>query len=204
MRRVSLPGTSTLRKWTAPIRNSRPLAVYVVVGLAVLLVTGGWCWSSMLTAPPSRAEADEIVFGNDLVAYEVWDDRPRVVFRDSGKLRYDYLWADPISIEFPPLPRWQLSGHWYSMPLTSEAASIGVVACLDACSQATVLFGELRDVRIVALEVQYAGASQRFEMKSEGYLVRLDGFTGVPDAYRWLDAAGATVYEGGRVEPLTY
>ncbi len=91
------------------------------------------------------------------------------------------------------------------MPLTSEPASVGVVACLDACSQPTVLFGELDAAReIVAFEVRYEGAWHRFEVAGAGYLVRLDGFTAVPDAYRWLDAAGATVWSSDRVEPLTY
>ncbi len=139
------------------------------------------------------------------MAYETWDDSPRVVFRVDGELRFDRLRADPISIEFPPTPRWQLSGQWYSLPATSDPASVGVVACLDACARPTVLFGELDVAReIVAFEVRYEGAWHRFEVAGEGYLVHLDGFTGVPDAYRCLDAAGATVWSSDRVEPLTY
>jgi hypothetical protein len=200
MRDLSFLDTSKLPRRLAPVDSRRDLVWSFIAGLVVVVIAGGWYWSTAFISAPSRAEAEQIVFGNDLVAYETWDDRPRVVFRHDGKLIYDYLWADPISIEFPPTPRWQLSGQWSSMPLTSEPASVAVVS-----TQPTVLFGELDPTReIVAFEVQYDGAWHRFEVSSAGYLVRLDGFTGVPDAYRWLDAAGAAVWASGRVEPLVH
>ena len=90
------------------------------------------------------------------------------------------------------------------MPTTTNPSSVGVVACGEACSQPTVLFGELRDARIVAIEVEYEDKWHRYEVSGDGYLVRLDGFTGVPEAYRWLDAAGATMHASGRVAPLKY
>lgn len=181
-----------------------PVGSLLLLGaLATLILVAGQLALNALAGPPSEAEAERIVYGHDLVAYERWDDASFVVFRDRGQVFYDRLSRDTIAIDWPPLPRWQLTGRWYQMPQTTEAASVGVVACLESCAQPTVLFGELRDPRIVALEVSYDGAWHRIEVAGAGYLVRLDS-TAVPEAYRWLDAAGATIYHLEAVAPLVY
>ena len=105
---------------------------------------------------------------------------------------------DPIAIELPPIPRWQPSGKWYSIPATSVPASIGVARCTgilgESCAEDTELFGQINAPEIVALEVQYEGAWHRFPVAAPGYIVRLDSFSGVPTAYRWLDADGDVVW----------
>ncbi len=125
-----------------------------------------------------------------------------MVFRDGDRLFLDRLRRDWIAIEFPPVPRWQLSGNWYSMPATDDPASVGVVACTPPCSKPTTLFGEL-NIPILAVEVNYDGHWEPFPVGGRGFLIELDGFHGVPDGYRWRDETGV-VWTSGRVEPLTY
>lgn len=152
-------------------------------------------------APPAESEARDIVFGNDLVGYAVWGGRPYVLYRHDGRLTYDRLWADPISLEFPPLPRWQLTGRWSSIALTDQAASVGVASCLG-CAGDAVLFGEVTLPTIVAMEVRRDGAWERYEVSAPGFLVRLGGEAGAPDAYRWIDVSGAVVYASEQATQL--
>lgn len=156
----------------------------------------------MLSPVPTEAKANDIVFGHDLLAYSTGDGGPRVVFRDRDRVFLDRLQRDWISIEFPPVPRWQLSGNWYSMPATDDPASIGVVACTSPCSTPTTLFGEL-NVPALAIEVNYNGRWEPFPVGGRGFLIELPGFHGVPDGYRWRDERG-TVWASGRVDALAY
>lgn len=118
----------------------------------------------LIRTPPSYQEAESIVFGR-LLAYRVWDGVPHVLFEHEGRIVLDHLAQDPLSIELPPVPRWQLSGKWYSIPATGAPASIGVARCTgvlgERCTKDTELFGQINAPEIVALEVQYEGARER-------------------------------------------
>ncbi|MFN0095556.1 MAG: hypothetical protein ACKVVT_12385 [Dehalococcoidia bacterium] len=105
-------------------------------------------------------------------------------------MRLDRLRRDIISIESPPTPRWQLSGDWVSVPAARTPPEVGV-----RMGRPALLFGERPDRRTIALEVTYAGKTERFETGARGYLIHLDGFRGVPERVRGLDSTGAVVWE---------
>ncbi len=151
----------------------------------------------LLRTLPSPQEARATVFGR-LLAYHVWNGVLPVLFEHEGRIILDHLEQNPVSIELPPVPRWQLSGKWYSIPATGAPASIGVgrrAGVLgESCPKDTELFGQISTPEIVALEIQYEGAWHRFRVSAPRYIVRLECFSGIPAAYRWLDADGDIVW----------
>lgn len=184
----------------------------VAVGLAVGGVLAGLVGAALALLPddaPSRAWAEENLSG-DVLAYEVWDGTPHLLFWhwDDGpnaKVYFDHLRRDPISIEWPPTPRWQWTGAWYSIPATYAPASLHVARCTgvlgEVCDKPTELFGQVNAPEIVALEVAYDGAWHRFPVAAPGFAVRLPGFRSVPSSYRWLDAMGGVVWTKGQTSP---
>lgn len=176
-----------------------------VAGLTACGVLAGLVAAALALFPsdaPSRAWAEENLSG-DVLAYEVWDGTPHILFWhwDDGpnaKVYLDHLRRDPISIAWPPTPRWQWTGNWYSIAATDAPASLGIARCTrvmgEACDKPTELFGQVNAPEIVALEVAYDGTWHRFPVAAPGFAVRLAGFLGVPTSYRWLDAAGGIVW----------
>uniref|UniRef100_A0A7C2ZYT2 Uncharacterized protein n=2 Tax=Thermorudis TaxID=1649508 RepID=A0A7C2ZYT2_9BACT len=85
-------------------------------------------------------------------------------------------------------------------------ASIGVARCTgvlgERCAKDTEVFGQINAPEIVALEVQCEGAWHRFPVSVQSDIVRPEGFTSVPTAYRWLDADGDVVWIQGFVPSL--
>ena len=164
---------------------------------------GGAVLIEALRRPPSRAWVEENVSGQ-VLAYEVWDGTPHLVFwfredwPSDGKVYFDHLRQDPVSIGWPPLPRWQWTGSWYYIAGTDAPASLGVARCTgvsgEACDKPTEVFGQVNAPEIVALEMEYGGAWHRFPVAAPGFALRLDGFRGAPTAYRWLDRGGRAVW----------
>jgi hypothetical protein len=158
---------------------------------------------------PSRTWAAENLSG-DVLAYEVWDRTPHLVFwhgndAPDSKVYFDHLRRDPVSIDWPPTPRWQWTGNWYSIAATDAPASLGVARCTgimgETCDKPTELFGQVNAPEIAALEAEYDGAWHHFPVAAPGFAVRLAGFHGVPSSYRWLDAAGGIVWTEGQASP---
>jgi hypothetical protein len=77
-------------------------------------------------------------------------------------------------------------------------ASIGVARCTgilgESCAEDTELFGQINASEIVALEVLTRERGTASRLAAPGYIVRLDSFSGVPTAYRWLDADGDVLW----------
>lgn len=174
------------RRWLAALS-------VLAVGLLLLYAMRG------SGAPGRDTVAEDLVMGGDLLAYKTGDGAPLVVFRSADGLavRRDRLRRDWISVVWPPAPAWQLSGDWFSIVTTGQPASVGLVP-----SSPAELFGEVNDPAITTLEVEYEGAWYTYEVSAPGYLVRLEGFDGVPTAYRWRDAAGNVIHTRDFVEPL--
>ncbi|MDP9363779.1 MAG: hypothetical protein M3Q10_06070 [Chloroflexota bacterium] len=180
----------------------RGLALALVLLGAVACDVGGAVLRE-LARPPSRQWVEENLSG-EVLAYEVWDGTPHLVFwfgEDEGydgKLYFDHLRRDLVSIDWPPTPRWQWTGSWYYVAATNAPASLGVARCTgvggEACDKPTEVFGQVNAPEIVALEVEYGGAWRRFPVAAPGFAVRLDGYRGVPTAYRWLDRDGRAVW----------
>lgn len=181
----------------------RRLAAVCLVACGVLVGVGGATVANALGDVPSRRWVEDHLSG-DVLAYEVWDGTPHLVFRfgddesAAAKVYFDHLRRDPISIDWPPTPRWQWTGAWYYVAATDAPASLGVARCTgvmgEACDKPTEVFGQVNAPEIVALEVAYGGAWHRFPVAAPGFAVRLAGYRGVPSSYRWLDAAGRVVW----------
>ena len=181
----------------------------VVLGSAALvvaaLIVAGAAARDAFFRPPSRDRAADVLRGvGEVIAYEVWDGVPHAVVRERhgplGRPRviFDHMRADPISIEWPPTPAWQLTGAWYYMDATDAPASLGAARCTgvlgERCDKETELFGQVNAPEIVALEVLVEGAWRRYPVSSPGFAVRLDGVRDRPSDYRWVDAAGHVVW----------
>jgi hypothetical protein len=65
----------------------------------------------------------------------------------------------------------------------------------ERCSQTPELFGQINDPDIVAIEVLVDDQWHRYDARKPGFAIRLDGASGRPARYRWLDAEGKTVWE---------
>ena len=85
-----------------------------------------------LGRPSSRGRAEEL-FGTPpraVLAYEVWDGVPHILFRLDASSPISFnLVLDRISIEWPPAPAWQFSGAWYSAEPTDAPANLHLARC---------------------------------------------------------------------------
>ncbi|MGH2615995.1 MAG: hypothetical protein ACRDJC_12200 [Thermomicrobiales bacterium] len=151
--------------------------------------------------PPPAAWVRDKLWGDDLLAYAVWDGVPRAVLVVADdRVAYDLMipgdWFWP---NWPPRPQWQLMGLGYSIAVSGAPATVGHAPCLgivgERCAQARELFGQINDPAIVAMEVLVGDEWRRFAVAAPGFAVRLDNAASAPAGYRWLDAAGRTVWE---------
>lgn len=164
-----------------------------------------------LDEAPPHAWVREQLWGDDLLAYTVWDGVPRALVRDAASenrlyydqmIRGDWFWPN-----WPPRPQWQFSGLGYSIAVTGAPASVGLAPCAgywgEHCGWPLELFGQINDASVVALEVESNGSWRRFAVGAPGFAVRLDGTASNPTGYRWLDATGQIVWETARADPTS-
>ncbi len=156
--------------------------------------------------PPTAAWVRERLWGDNLLAYEVWDGAPRAVLRIGNRVRYDLMipgdWFWP---NWPPAPQWQLLGAGYSIGSSDAPATAGFAPCVGMRGERrrrdVELFGQVNDPEIVAMEVLMDGAWKSFPVAATGYVIRVDGLTGPPAKYRWLDAGGRVIRELADLAP---
>jgi hypothetical protein len=172
--------------------------------VAAAFVSGGAALLGYLgeqSLPPPEQWVRDRLWGDDLLAYAVWDGQPRaVLMMDGNRVNYDLMipgdWFWP---NWPPRPQWQLMGMGYSIAKSDTPATVGIAPCVgvfgDVCPQPTELFGQINDPDIVAMEVLVGDTWQRFAVAAPGFTVRLARPKSPPTGYRWLDAAGRTVWE---------
>lgn len=191
------------------LHRNRVIALAALVAVLLFVFAAVASCRYLSRAPSEEKVAADIVFGGQLLAYAVWDGTPHAVFRTRKgvTVRLDHLRLDWISIGWPPRPAWQQTGYWESISAQPDLpASVGVSwRTGGGLHDHSELFGEISDPAIVAMEVRYEGAWHRFNVESPGYLLRLDGFFGVPESYRWLNEEGGIVWEepGQPVSPDT-
>jgi hypothetical protein len=141
--------------------------------------------------PPPAEWVHDSLWGDDLLAYAVWNGQPRaVLIMDGDRIQYDLM---------TPRPQWQLAGMGYSIGVADAPAIAGYAPCVgisgERCAQSPDLFGQITDPDIVALEVRIGDAWRRFPVHAPGFVIRLDGATGPPTGYRWLDSSDHIVWE---------
>lgn len=153
--------------------------------------------------PPTRDQANKIVFGHQLIAYEIWEGIPYVAFIDErgGKdlIFFDRLKLNPISIEIPPISRWQLTGDWWYVDTTDQSGSFVLVGCHNStynnCDRDIWAFGQINKPDIAFVEIEYAGKWIRHAVRKPGFILNLNNRVGEgPSAYRWLDAKESVIY----------
>lgn len=167
-----------------PFRRALPvLIVVVIVGLAAMMIRD-------LTQPPADAAEAANHLERDVIAYTLQDGTPYAVAEFGGKVRFDRMILDPISIEWPPTPRWQLSGNWTSIPIAADPASAGMGFIGDT----RVIYGEITDPRIVSVDYFVDDEWHTTSVAAPGFIIRLDEEAGVPFGIRWLDADGDVVW----------
>jgi hypothetical protein len=154
------------------------------------MLLGGAGWAAVTSAdPPDSISALEHELGQDVLAYTSEGSRPFVVFAFGNAVHFDALKLDWPSLEWAPKPRWQWSGHWTSIPLTTDPAS----AAASVLPQRGAVFGQLNDPAIVRVEILVNGSWQGEEVRGSGYLVWLTE-AGVPHEARFLSAAGKVIW----------
>jgi hypothetical protein len=156
--------------------------------------------------PPTAAWVRERLWGEDLLAYEVWDGQPRAVLRIDKRVQYDLMipgdWFWP---NWPPAPQWQLMGLGYSIAYTDVPATVGFAPCVgisgERCGGPIELFGQINDSAIVEMDVLVGGVWRSFAVAAPGFVVRLDGVSAVPEGYRWLNGQGRVLHELDSASP---
>ena len=163
------------------------IAVVLVAFVFVLLRL-----AASVAEPPRTQQEVETHLGREVLFYTVWNDDPYVVVDTGGKIRFDRLWLDWISIEWPPTPRWQWTGWWSSAPVTADPAS----ATLSVYSTplGNVVFGQINADYIVEIEVVAGAKAYRYPVSSPGYAVRLPEDHDKVVECRFLDARGQVVW----------
>ncbi|MDQ3539257.1 MAG: hypothetical protein M3440_01085 [Chloroflexota bacterium] len=171
--------------WHRTWRHVQGIVVFVAIIAGLVLLTG---W---LGRPPQTQAAAEGQLERPVMAFQMWDGTPYVVFEfgDSGHVYFDRLRIDWISIEWPPTPRWQWTGFWSYIDTTTAPASAG----LTVAAGGSVVFGQVNTPEIVTLELEIDGAWRSYPVSGPGYAVRLSGYDETPTGYRWLDAGGRVI-----------
>lgn len=180
----------------------------VFTSAAVLLGSLAFLGLQRQGDPPSEQWVRDRLWGDDLLAYAVWDGQPRAVLEMGHRVAYDLMipgdWFWP---EWPPRPQWQLMGLGYSIAASNAPATVGYAPCVgfmgERCAQSTELFGQINVDDIVALDVWVGDSWQRFPVAAPGFVVRLAGVAGAPSGYRWLDPAERVVWETPAASPTT-
>lgn len=147
----------------------------------------------LVSAPKTQQDA-EAHLERPLLFYDVWEGTPHVVFEFGGTVHLDRLTLDMISIEWPPTPRWQWTGDWWTIDAIADPASIGV----SDTPGKYVMFGQINAEDIVWLDVQTNGQWSRYPVSHPGFAIRLPEGQPIPDTYRWLDAADRVIWTVAR------
>lgn len=185
--------------------RQRPRQVWfrraLAAAIAIVAVAGLVWLGDRLTAVPATQREAEAHLDRSLLFYEVWDGTGYVVFEFGGTLHFDRLRLDLVSIEWPPTPRWQWTGMWWTIDTTTGPASAGVGSTSRLTGPSTtdppghyVIFGQVNDPEITWLEVQSNGEWARYPVAAPGYAIRLPPENPRPTAARWLDAHGEILW----------
>ena len=190
------------------------LIIVLTMAVVFVLVRIG---DRLTSLPRTQAEA-EAHLDRQIIAYALWEDVPFVVFEYGGALHFDRLVLDLVSIEWPPIPRWQWTGSWWTMPVTTNPASVGTAstqrsvptdpyryasgpdAGCGANQGRLVIYGQINADSIAWLEVRSDGEWQRYPVSAPGFAIRLTEGRPVPRDFHWLAADGAVIWSVDRDE----
>jgi len=178
--------------WRRTWQRAQGVVAFIAI-IAALVFLIGW-----LGRPPQTQAAAEDHLERPVMAFQLWDGTPYVVFRLDDHVYFDRLRVDWMSIEWPPTPRWQWTGSWASIDTTADPASAG----LATSTAGNVVFGQVNAPEIVTLELEIDGAWRSYPVSGPGYAVRLSGFDERPTGYRWLNEAGRMVWTVDAPLPL--
>lgn len=173
----------------------------LIAALAIALVAGFVEGVDRLTSVPATQREAEAHLDRLVLFYEVWDGTGYVVFEYGGTVHFDRLILDWVSMDWPPTPRWQWTGGWWTIDTTANPASAGVASTSKLTGPSTtdpprhhVIFGQVNVPEIVGLEVFVDGKWTRFAVSYPGFAVRLPVEARAPTDFRWLDANGSVVW----------
>lgn len=166
----------------------------------------------LVTLVPTKSQV-ETMFSSSytkVLDYEIWNGKPYMLFKTGESVHFDRLLLDPMSFSLPPLPRWQWSGVWYTIPATNRKASVAIGYCtgermkLPPQCQNLDVFGQVNDKKITALELklQKNGTWEHYQVSYPGFVIRIPTVTSVPVDYRFLDAQGRVVVTKDPLMPL--
>ena len=162
----------------------------IIVLIAVTL-SSVWLFRALFGVPDSKSDA-EWHLERPLLAYDVWDGTPIVVFEidKTGKIYIDQLILDPLSLRWPPVPRWQWTGEWRYINSTTDPAS--VAWAVGWWGEA--LYGQVNDPSIVSIQVNSDGVIASYPAAAPGFLIRLPNGSQKPVDYTFVDASGNVVW----------
>ncbi|GEM_PF-2464674 len=166
----------------------------------------------LVTLVPTRPQVEKMFTSpyTKVLAYEIWNGKPYMLFQNGKSIHFDRLVLNLMSVSLPPLPKWQWSGVWYSVPVTDRKASVSIGYCtgekmkLPPQCQDLDVFGQINDKKIIALELklQKNGDWQHFQVAYPGFALRLSTVASIPVDYRFLDAQGRVVVTKDPLIPL--
>lgn len=170
---------------SSPLRRIGCLGVVIAMIVALVVVGGG------LGAAPETREDVEKHLDLPILAYARLDDVAYIVFESDGKVYLDRLVLDWISIEWSPTPRWQWSGWWSYIDVTTAPASVAI----GDPAGVPVLFGQINDPVIVTLDMEVDGEWQSYPVSGGGVTAPSPEADARPTRYRWLDARGTVIFD---------
>src|SRR5665811_194101 len=124
---------------TPSVSLQRWLRRGVIIALVIAAIVGMARLANHLGDPPQTQREAESHLDRPLIAYAVWDGVPHAVFVFGGSVHFDRLILDWVSVEWPPTPRWQWTGNWSTLGVTTDPASVGVSGALGE----QVLYGQI-------------------------------------------------------------
>jgi hypothetical protein len=162
-----------------------------ITAISCMGLTLGWfLWSWIGPASPPRTQAAvERELERPVLDYDLVDGTGYVTFIWGDRVHVDRLIAGR---RLGILDReWQWTGNWLASPISNDPAT----AASGSLNGRTVIFGQVNDRSITAIEIEIDGTWRAYDVDAPGYALILDPGLDPGQTVRFLDAQGALVTE---------
>jgi hypothetical protein len=167
---------------------SRFIRITVISCMGLTLGWLLWSWIGPASPPRTQAAVErelerpvldyDLVDGTDYVTF-IWGDRVHVDRLIAGR-RLGILDRE-----------WQWTGNWLASPVSNDLAT----AASGLLNEHTVLFGQINDRSISAVEIEIDGTWRAYDVDAPGYALVLEPGLDPGRTVRFLEVNGALVTE---------